>query len=253
MRTFNIYSLGNFQVYITVLLTLVIVLHNLKPFLSGHYHHPFPFSQLYLVAEYQTGHWVTIVKPCCCFSVAKSYPTLQLYGLWPTRLLYPWDFPGNHTGMGCHFLSISKIVMTFNHSSLENKLPSDLDSSTWGLSGAGSIYNFWLPHPAPTSRLCPVLQALCRVLPHCRTLKWFPSEYLSCFGWTAYLFPLHHCLFPQKRETKYSLELVKTHAFTNQRLSTMPKEIWKTKLALSLLYTQWPPKENIVLSRFNTC
>ena len=131
--------------------------------------------------------------------------------------------------MGCHFLSISKIVMTFHHSSLENKLPSDLDSSGWGLSAAGSVYYFWLPRPSPNPPLCPVPQALCWVLPHCRTLRWFPSKYLSRFGWTAYLLPLHHCLFPQKRKTKYSLELVETHAFTNELLSTMPKEIWKTK------------------------
>ena len=25
-------------------------------------------------------------------------------GLWPTRLLSPWDFPGKNTGVGCHFL-----------------------------------------------------------------------------------------------------------------------------------------------------
>ena len=25
-------------------------------------------------------------------------------GLQPARLLYPWDFPGKNTGMGCHFL-----------------------------------------------------------------------------------------------------------------------------------------------------
>ena len=42
---------------------------------------------------------------------------------------------------------------------------------------------------------------------------------------------------------KYSLEFVETHAFTNELLSTMPKEIWKTKPALSLLYIQWPPKD----------
>ena len=29
---------------------------------------------------------------------------LRLYGLWPTRLLRPWDFPGKSTGVGCHFL-----------------------------------------------------------------------------------------------------------------------------------------------------
>ena len=26
------------------------------------------------------------------------------HGLQPTRLFYPWDFPGQNTGVGCHFL-----------------------------------------------------------------------------------------------------------------------------------------------------
>ena len=29
---------------------------------------------------------------------------LQTYGLYPTRLLCPWDSPGKNTGVGCHFL-----------------------------------------------------------------------------------------------------------------------------------------------------
>ena len=29
---------------------------------------------------------------------------LQPHGLQPARLLYPWDFPGKNTGVGCHFL-----------------------------------------------------------------------------------------------------------------------------------------------------
>ena len=28
----------------------------------------------------------------------------QPHGLQPTRLLYPWDFPGKSTGVGCHRL-----------------------------------------------------------------------------------------------------------------------------------------------------
>ena len=37
--------------------------------------------------------------------VAKSYLTfLQPHGLYPTRLLCPWDFPSKNTGMDCHFL-----------------------------------------------------------------------------------------------------------------------------------------------------
>ena len=27
-----------------------------------------------------------------------------IHGLWPTRLLCPWDSPGKNTGVGCHFL-----------------------------------------------------------------------------------------------------------------------------------------------------
>ena len=30
--------------------------------------------------------------------------SLQPHGLYPTRLLRPWDFPGENTGVGCHFL-----------------------------------------------------------------------------------------------------------------------------------------------------
>ena len=38
---------------------------------------------------------------------AKSlqlYSTLQPYGLQPTRLLCPWDSPGEDPGVGCHAL-----------------------------------------------------------------------------------------------------------------------------------------------------
>ena len=30
--------------------------------------------------------------------------SLRPHGLQPTRLLHPWDFPGKHTGVDCHFL-----------------------------------------------------------------------------------------------------------------------------------------------------
>ena len=34
----------------------------------------------------------------------QSCPALQLHGLWPTRLLCLWGFPGRNTGVGCQFL-----------------------------------------------------------------------------------------------------------------------------------------------------
>ena len=37
--------------------------------------------------------------------VSQSCLTLcDPYGLYPTRLLCPWDFSGKNTGVGCHFL-----------------------------------------------------------------------------------------------------------------------------------------------------
>ena len=36
--------------------------------------------------------------------VTQSCPTLQPHGLWPTRLLCPWDSPGKNTGLGYHSL-----------------------------------------------------------------------------------------------------------------------------------------------------
>ena len=29
--------------------------------------------------------------------------TLRPHGLYPAKLLCPWDFPGKNTGVGCHF------------------------------------------------------------------------------------------------------------------------------------------------------
>ena len=47
---------------------------------------------------------------CVCVCVCAHMHTLchiQLlrpHGLWPTRLLCPWDSPGKNTGVGCHFI-----------------------------------------------------------------------------------------------------------------------------------------------------
>ena len=42
--------------------------------------------------------------PAMCSLDAQLSPTLRPHGLYPTRLLWPWDSPGKNTGMGCHFL-----------------------------------------------------------------------------------------------------------------------------------------------------
>ena len=40
----------------------------------------------------------------CVRACSVVSDSLQPHGLWPTRLLCPWDFPGKNTGVGCHFL-----------------------------------------------------------------------------------------------------------------------------------------------------
>ena len=43
-----------------------------------------------------------------CSVVSNS---LQLHGMQPTRLLYPWDFPEKNTGVCSHFL-LQRIFLT---------------------------------------------------------------------------------------------------------------------------------------------
>ena len=44
------------------------------------------------------------LKTPSCSLVAQSLLTLRPHGLQPARLLCPWDFPGESTGVGCHCL-----------------------------------------------------------------------------------------------------------------------------------------------------
>ena len=41
---------------------------------------------------------------CYCFAAKSCLTLLQPHGLQPARLLCPWDFPSQNTGVGCHFL-----------------------------------------------------------------------------------------------------------------------------------------------------
>ena len=61
------------------------------------------------VCPQQTFPWLLWVSlfacVCMCTQVLQLYLThLWPYGLQPTRLLFPWDFPIKNTGVGCHFL-----------------------------------------------------------------------------------------------------------------------------------------------------
>ena len=45
--------------------------------------------------------WSLLLIRVLCSVVSSS---LQPCGLWPARLLCPWDSPGKNTGVGCHAL-----------------------------------------------------------------------------------------------------------------------------------------------------
>ena len=50
-------------------------------------------------------NWNVSILCCCCRQVASvMFDSVRPHGLQPTRLLRPWDFPGNNTGVGCHCL-----------------------------------------------------------------------------------------------------------------------------------------------------
>ena len=46
------------------------------------------------------------LRVCVCVLSCSvvSISSLQPFGLYPTRLLCPWNFPGKNTGMGCYSL-----------------------------------------------------------------------------------------------------------------------------------------------------
>ena len=66
--------------------------------------HSTNFIQCLFYPRYCFLHQTGMV--CFCYLVTKSCLTdsLRPHGLFPTRLLCPWDFPGKHPGGGCHFL-----------------------------------------------------------------------------------------------------------------------------------------------------
>ena len=55
---------------------------------------------------FTTGATWEAHKVCCCSCYIASVvsDSLQPYGLWPTRLICPWDSPGKNIGVGCRVL-----------------------------------------------------------------------------------------------------------------------------------------------------
>ena len=52
------------------------------------------------IAKWQAQNLIA----ACCLVTKLCRTLLWPHGLWPTRLLCPWDSSGKNTGVGCHFL-----------------------------------------------------------------------------------------------------------------------------------------------------
>ena len=92
--------------------------------------------------------------------MSDSFRPLRLQ---PTRLPCPWDFPGNNTGEGCHFL-LQRIFPT--QRSNPNRLIWQVDSLPLSHQGSPSFWlPFWLPLTLPINvrvkvkipQSCPIL------------------------------------------------------------------------------------------------
>ena len=55
----------------------------------------------------------------------------QPHGLQPSRLLYPWDFLGKHTGVGGHFLFQGIFLTQWSNPHLVHWLAGSLPWTTW--------------------------------------------------------------------------------------------------------------------------
>ena len=127
-------------------------------------------------------------------SVMSDY--VEPHGLWPTRLLCPWDFPGKNNGVGCHFL-LQRIFLTqrsnlrhlhWQGGFLTTEPPSVQFSSVQSL----SVWLFAMPWttarppcPSPTRELypnpCPLSQwchatISSSVIPFSSCLQSFPAS-----------------------------------------------------------------------------
>ena len=71
--------------------------------------------QLRLEASRAWGQWLwhtglgalrmwDLAGCCCCSVTSVVSDSVRPYGQQPSRLLWPQDFPGKNTGMGCNFL-----------------------------------------------------------------------------------------------------------------------------------------------------
>ena len=58
------------------------------------------------------------------------FDSLQPHGLWPARILGPWDFPGKNTGVDFHFHPIRQLLLLSHFSRVRQQSPTFLAPGT---------------------------------------------------------------------------------------------------------------------------
>ena len=82
----------------------------------------------------------------------QSCPTLRPHRRQPIRLPLPWDSPGKHTGVGCHFLL--RCMKVQNEREVAQSCPTLSDPTDCNLAGSFVHGSFqagvleWLPVPS---------------------------------------------------------------------------------------------------------
>ena len=116
-----------------------------------------------------SGVWGSV---CVCVSHSVMSDSLWPYGLWPTRLLCPWNSPSKNTGVGS---------VPFSRGS---SLPRD---RTWVSSIAGRFFTVWATcNPGILFRL-PVLQQI-GSLAHTPECRFHHSQLIVLFSsWSSQL------------------------------------------------------------------
>ena len=60
-------------------------------------------TKMLTLEQQQVDHLSCLTRRKRKWSLSVVSNSERPHGLWPTRLLHPWDFPGKSTGVGCHF------------------------------------------------------------------------------------------------------------------------------------------------------
>ena len=64
---------------------------------------PFYSNNLAFILHSFSYEYFTLGIYMCILSSSVGFDSLSPHGLYPTRLLCPWNFLGKNTGMGCYF------------------------------------------------------------------------------------------------------------------------------------------------------